>query len=503
VDNLRAQALPWTEEQQQRDRESHPRYREYAEVVRQLAAIRAGSVLQRLATTKERYHLEKKERELVAEVGTRRTYHLGNGPGKWVQQFLLDTLTELQTRLVVWEQDTVPRVRTRLAWARMLSEQKLSLAHPKARVGWPEARAAIRSSPRYQTVAGDLASGSSAPPVPVAQTRVAGTVVSRMPFAPTRGSVLDLRDEDVMDLVPIGANPVTGLWEFYHLPSAWDGKSDPREIEIPVHAADGSVPVGEQTGIVFVLLPGGDVSLGSVPIRRLQPFSEVDSELREVRLDPFFLARHELTQGQWERLCTWGRTLAELRPSKLQPGVDNRMGGVVSAAHPVEQVSWETIEKLLARHGLQIPTDFQWEYGARAGTTGSFPFPEQQLSRHANLLDKDAVQLDPQFASLVRDTSADGHAMHAPVGSYLPNAFGLHDAIGNIMELTRDAYGTYGSERDGDGMRTVLEHAAIRSARGGCYSVPMSYASVGLRIEQLVDSGDLMVGVRAARSLRP
>jgi serine/threonine protein kinase len=64
-------------------------------------------------------------------------------------------------------------------------------------------------------------------------------------------------------LWPIGQNPVTGLWEFYHLRSAWDGEGEPSGIQLPRHDAKGHIKVGEETGIVFVLIPGGEFLMGA------------------------------------------------------------------------------------------------------------------------------------------------------------------------------------------------------------------------------------------------
>jgi Sulfatase-modifying factor enzyme 1/Galactose oxidase, central domain len=117
--------------------------------------------------------------------------------------------------------------------------------------------------------------------------------------------------------VPLGANPVTGYHEFYHLRSAWDGHSDPRQLPIPTHRDDGSIEVTGSTGIVVVLLPGGAFQLGATrdpagpdcdPQCR-----QLETPPREVTLDPFLLARHEITRGQWERLTG-------TRPFWWQPG---------------------------------------------------------------------------------------------------------------------------------------------------------------------------------------
>src|SRR5262249_8937168 len=156
--------------------------------------------------------------------------------------------------------------------------------HPNARHTWAEARAAI--------------------------AKADGEVASRL-YA---GKAIELRDEDVTGLVPIGMNPVTKLWEFYELRSAWDAKSDPREIPIPEHDGEGRIEATAATGIVFVLLPGGTFTMGAQrgdgPNHDPQARSD-ESPVHEVTLLPFFLARHELTRAQWQRLVGstpfWGK----------------------------------------------------------------------------------------------------------------------------------------------------------------------------------------------------
>jgi len=114
-------------------------------------------------------------------------------------------------------------VELRLTWAKQVRDA--SLAHPKAGATWSAAREAIAK-------ADDV----------VASKRYAGISIP-------------LPDEAVIGLVPIGMNPVTKLWEFYDLRSAWDGKQAATEIDIPRHKEDGSIEVKPGTGIVFVQHP--------------------------------------------------------------------------------------------------------------------------------------------------------------------------------------------------------------------------------------------------------
>ena len=184
------------------------------------------------------------------------------------ERFLSDLLQTQAEELQAFldpKEGTLARVKVALIWAKAVGDISIT-AH---RDTWEEARLAIGKAD--------------------------GVVSSELYADPS----IDLRPQ--FGLIPIGMNPVTKLWEFYHLRSAWDPSSgmDPAEIPIPEHHEDGSIEVREETGIIFVLIPGGrfTASPSSVPADL-----NVRVALSSEDLSPYFLARHELTVGQWGRL---------------------------------------------------------------------------------------------------------------------------------------------------------------------------------------------------------
>ena len=159
----------------------------------------------------------------------------------------------------------------------------------------------------------------------------------------------------------------------------------------------------------FVWVPAGEFRMGSTS-------SEADDDERpvtRVRISRgFWLGKYEVTQSEWESVMG------------SNPSYFSDCGGNC----PVEQVSWEEVQdfigRLNARAGREVyrlPTEAEWEYAARAGTTGD------------------------RYGSLDAIAWWDGNSGNRthPVGGKLANAWGLHDMLGNVWEWVQDWYGEY------------------------------------------------------------
>ncbi len=348
------------------------------------------------------------------------------------ETFLHDALSDLLRRLASLTGKERKAVEQSLAWARRI--EALTLGHPKARVTWQQASEAI--------------------------VRADGAVASER----YREIPIDLKPQ--MGLIPIGMNPSTRLWEFYELRSAWDGALDPASIEIPRQVEGGEraghIDMQDDTGIVFVLLPGGTFQMGAQSVdpssANYDPECLDHETLYEVTLAPFFLARHELTQGQWKRLSR-GET-----PSNNPVGASVHGGPTIRWTNPVEQVTWNTTIALLSRHGLALPTEAQWEYGCRAATTTPWVCPRERLADFANLADATAKRAVPSWTCEEWD---DGHLVHAPAGTFLPNGFGLYDMHGNVGEWTQDgSFWPRTQPRPVDGLQGDPSGSDARIVRG-------------------------------------
>jgi formylglycine-generating enzyme required for sulfatase activity len=306
-----------------------------------------------------------------------------------------------------------------------------------------------------------------------------------------------LRIEPVLGLVPLGRDPKSRLWEFSHVTSG----------VTPARNAAGVLEVTADSAIVLVLVPGGKARTGARPPTddeaetsrdHVDPDAQPhEGPVHDVDLDPFFIAKHEMTQGQWLRATG-------SNPSFAAPGRAFEHGYRPDLRHPVEQVSFEDCAAVLARLDLVLPTEVQWEWAARAGTTTPWWTGETIASFLTAENLADSVWMRAEQSSYAHDPERnDGWAGTAPVGSYPPNPFGLHDVVGNVAEWCRDPAAIYEAHaRPGDGLRTGGRDDA-RMVRGGSCAAPAARARSSYRFGMHVATRAGIIGVRPAMPLVP
>jgi sulfatase modifying factor 1 len=219
-------------------------------------------------------------------------------------------------------------------------------------------------------------------------------------------------------------------------------------------------------GVKLCWCPAGKFKTGSP---RGEPEWRPGEEQVEVTLSKgFWIGKFEVTQGDWKRVV--GKLPGELT-AELPEGDDYPVGNVNFAE---AEAFCEKLTLLARKSGelpkeweFRLPTEAQWEYACRAGTTTATSFGDSLSSKQANFKGKPYNGGEPG-PSLGRA---------AKVGSYPANPWGVHDMHGNTYEWCRDWYhrklpgGTDPDLHDAKSTATKSENGDIsRSRRGGCWA---------------------------------
>jgi formylglycine-generating enzyme required for sulfatase activity/serine/threonine protein kinase len=293
-------------------------------------------------------------------------------------------------------------------------------------------------------------------------------------------------------LVPLGPDPASGLWEFWHVLSG----------ERPERDASGRLHIGDDTGIVLVLIPGANFMLGaqSEDPKGLN-FDALavgaDGPVKPVQLDPYFLSKYELTQGQWLR-ATGDNPSIMPAPSSVAAAPER-----VTLAYPVQQVSWTDAERVLHNWALELPTEAQWEYAARGGTSTVYWWGDRWDDRDGAVNFADTLWQRGNSLAVDDTLGADGYSLFAPVDSLRPNPFGLHHVLGDVAEWCRDWYGIYRDTdtESGDGARRTPLTSTGRPIRGGSSRDDAAALRCAARSHEPPDVVSSHLGLRPSRSI--
>lgn len=184
-------------------------------------------------------------------------------------------------------------------------------------------------------------------------------------------------------------------------------------------------------GMEFTLIPKGSFLMGANEMSNDSSSAPVH---KVIISNDFWMGKKEVTQRQWQQIMGD----KELHPEKPSPFRNE------DPDYPVVSVSYLDVQKFLERlnelsekYRFRLPTEAEWEYACRAGTATPFYYGNQLSDTLANF----NATLASGYSAFGKFT---GHPQ--PVGSYAPNAWGLHDMHGNVWEWVSDWYGPYPKE---------------------------------------------------------
>jgi formylglycine-generating enzyme required for sulfatase activity len=236
---------------------------------------------------------------------------------------------------------------------------------------------------------------------------------------------------------------------------------------VPPAAAQQPSPRQNSIGMAFVYVPPGSFIMGINDVELARwfaydkkvfgkdaQFDWYDDEIPQHRVSiprGFWLGRFEVTQAQWT-------AVTGNNPSHFKD----------CAACPVEGVTWNGIKDFISRlnakgdgYTYRLPTEAEWEYAARAGTTTPFAFGDSLSSAQANFDGNYPFGGAPKGRYLAKP---------APVGGYQPNAWGLYDMHGNVWELVEDIHSDNYLDLPTDGSANLsVGDPNTRVERGGSW----------------------------------
>jgi formylglycine-generating enzyme required for sulfatase activity len=224
----------------------------------------------------------------------------------------------------------------------------------------------------------------------------------------------------------------------------------------------------------MVVVPAGAFSMGSN--------SDYERPIRRVSIPiAFAIGRREVTFAEWDKCVQEGG--CKHRPDDRGWGRGNR---------PVINISWLDAKEFAnwiskkTGHAYRLPTEAEWEYAARGGTTTPFWWGRDVGSRHANC----------------QECSTGEAPKTLPVGSFKANPFGLFDTSGNAAEWVEDCWNDSYRGAPSDGSAWLKGQCRLRVLRGGAFDSQSRYVGSMSRFRYDADVRYSANGFRLVREIK-
>ena len=230
-------------------------------------------------------------------------------------------------------------------------------------------------------------------------------------------------------------------------------------------------------GPEMVVIPAGGFSMGCVS--GLGCYDDEKPVHQVTIAQPFAVSKYEITFDDYDRFSGPGKT-------------DDQGWG--RGRLPVMKVSWNDAKQYVAwlsaetGRPYRLLSEAEWEYAARAGSATKYAWGDSIESNRANCYGCG---------------SRWDYEQTAPVGSFEPNAFGLHDVHGNVYEWVEDCWNGSYEGAPADGSAWLSGDCGRRVVRGGVWDDFPDDLRVALRVSAAADSRDSYYGFRVARPLGP
>jgi formylglycine-generating enzyme required for sulfatase activity len=235
--------------------------------------------------------------------------------------------------------------------------------------------------------------------------------------------------------------------------------------------------------IEMLLVPPGTFNMGCSASNQYGCNSDENPVHAVTLTNAFYLGRYEVTQAQWTAVMG-------SNPSNLVNASAEVPAGQVPQ-RPVERVSWNMIQGFNTATGLRLPTEAEWEYAYRAGTTTAF----HSFSGYPNGTNDDTL------LGNIAWFNSNSNSQTRPVGGKQANALGLHDMSGNVWEWVNDWFGSTYYQSSPSTNPPGPDSDTFRVLRGGSWDTYSYFCRSSLRdVYPVPDVVTSSFGFRAART---
>ena len=272
-------------------------------------------------------------------------------------------------------------------------------------------------------------------------------------------------------VVPLGKGRTDQAFELKH--SAGEVCSPPDVLRPGRFGGDQWV---DRNGFCFIWCPAGKFLMGDAEFEDAQPV--------EVSISKgYWIGKYETLGNEANLFDAGGQRLGRGKTEWLPPGI----GSVDKIVPGLDKWQAYSAEKGLAYKGwpYDYPTEAEWEYAARAGSRAGYPCEIKDLGKYGNFADLTLYNdRDPVHFIYANRQANDGYGRSfAPAGQFLPNAWGIHDMLGNLAELCSTYYTEQligGADPNSQSLPTTRS-SRHRVSRGGAWCSPPEYLHVAYR----------------------
>ncbi|MBD2429863.1 SUMF1/EgtB/PvdO family nonheme iron enzyme [Fischerella sp. FACHB-380] len=260
--------------------------------------------------------------------------------------------------------------------------------------------------------------------------------------------------------------------------------------------------LGNGVTLEMVAIPGGSFTMGA--LENEEGSTDDERPQHQVTVQPFFIGKYPITQAQWRVVAALPKVERDLKsdPSFFK---GDRL--------PVECVTWYDAVEFCARlarktgRDYRLPSEAEWEYACRAGTTTPFHFGETITTDLANYRGTD-IREYKWSGSYGNAPKGEYREQTTPVDSFPPNAFGLYDMHGNVWEWCQDTWheNYQGAPTDGRAWLSENENDNdnyYRLLRGGSWYVNPGNCRSASRYRTYPDYDDNLIGFRVVCFVAP